>query len=92
MMCFVIFGQEMQVNFCMFLSVVLTAGFWQEYSKSMLWPWMPKLVAFKRNLEVCPDAPCSLKIPCRMSGVWENLLTRIVCMDRFLSLGRQGCP
>jgi len=27
MMCFVVFGQAMQVNFFMFLSVVLTASF-----------------------------------------------------------------
>lgn len=70
MMCFVIFGQAMQVGFFMFLSVVLTASFSAVFQKHVTSD--AKASDFKEKFGSVLCAPSSLKIPCRMSGVSEN--------------------
>lgn len=73
MMCFVSFGQTMQVNYSTFFFVVITASVLAVFQKHVT--SNAKASDFKEMFGSVLYAPSSLKIPCRMSGVSESELT-----------------
>lgn len=69
MMCSVVFEQEMQVNFCSFVSGFNSLFLGRVFQKRIV-GLDAKAGDFKSNSEVCPNARSSLKFPCRVSRVW----------------------